>query len=87
MSSIVIEVIRTVYYYFFIKIFCTQKKNTQALFKYLNTLKKHNKAHKQLLFKCKAINVLLKYTLKKIWLKQDAMNNFLLRYMLKNKMQ
>ena len=41
LSSIGIEVIRTVYYYyFFIKIFCA-KENTQALFKYLNTLKKN----------------------------------------------
>ena len=37
MSSIDIEVIRS--FIFFIKIFCT-KKNTQALFKYLNTSKK-----------------------------------------------
>ena len=37
-------------YSFFIKIFCTQK-NTQALFKYLNTPKKHNKAHKKLSFR------------------------------------
>ena len=36
-SSIDIEVIRTVLF-LFIKIFCTKK--TQALFKYLNTLKK-----------------------------------------------
>ena len=27
------------------------KSNTQALFKYLNTPKKHNKAHKQLSFR------------------------------------
>ena len=44
MSSIDIEVIRTVLF-FFIKIFCTKKKTkskkkTQALFKYLNTPKK-----------------------------------------------
>ena len=29
--------------------------------------------------------LLLKYMLKKIWLTKDVMNNFLLRYMLKNK--
>ena len=65
-SSIDIEVIRTVLF-FFNKIFCTKKtkKNTQALFKYLNTPKKHNKQHKQLSFRCKAMNVLLKYRLKK----------------------
>ena len=34
---------------YFIKIFWI-KENTQALFKYLNTPKKHNKAHKQLLY-------------------------------------
>ena len=34
---------------FFIKTFCTKK--TQALFKFLNTPKKHNKAHKQLSFR------------------------------------
>ena len=66
-SSIDIGVNKTIYYYyyyyyyyFFIKIFCIEKK-TQALFKYLNTPKKHNKAHKQLPFRCKAINFLLKY--------------------------
>ena len=42
LSSIDIELIKTVYYYFFIKMFL-HKKNTQALFKYLNTPKKHNK--------------------------------------------
>ena len=47
-SSIVNEAIETIYL-FFIKIFCI--KNTQALFKYLNTPKKHNKAHKQLSFR------------------------------------
>ena len=36
-----------IYIYIFIKMFCT-KKHTQALFGYLNTPKKHNKAHKQL---------------------------------------
>ena len=44
---IVIEVIRTVYYYyyfFFLSRYFAQK-NTQALFKYLNTPKKHNKEH------------------------------------------
>ena len=64
-SSIDIGVNKTIYYYyyyyyFFIKIFCIEKK-TQALFKYLNTPKKHNKAHKQLSFRCKAINFLFKY--------------------------
>ena len=68
-SSIVTEVIRTVYYYYhyyFIKIFCTQKKHTQALFKYLNTPKKQNKEHKQLSFRCKAINFCSNICLKKI---------------------
>ena len=46
MSSTVNEIIGTMYF-FLIKIFCTQK-NTEALFKYLKTPKKHNKAHKQL---------------------------------------
>ena len=49
-SSIVNEVIGTAYLFiFFTKIFCI--KNTQALFKYLNTSKKHSKAHKQLSLK------------------------------------
>ena len=56
LRSIGIKIIRTVYYYyFFIKIFCT-KENTQALFKYLNTLKKDNKKHKQFSFRCKPMN-------------------------------
>ena len=41
-SSIDIEVIRTVYcYYFFFKMFFAQIKKIQALFKYLNTPKKN----------------------------------------------
>ena len=55
LSSTVTEVIRTVYYYFFYQDIL-HKENTQALFKYLNTLKKHNKEHKQLSFRCKAMN-------------------------------
>ena len=49
----------------FFKMFFAQIKNTQALFKYLNTPKKHNKQNKQLSFRCKAMNFLLKYRLKK----------------------
>ena len=62
--SIVIEVIRTVYYYYYLSRYFAQK-NAQALFKYLNTPKKHNKAHKQLLFRCKAINFCSNICLKK----------------------
>ena len=47
-SSIVNEVIGTVYF-FYRNILL--KKNTQALFKYLNMTKKYNKAHKQLSFR------------------------------------
>ena len=36
---------------FFYKDILHTKKHTQALFKYLNTPKKHNKAHKQLSFR------------------------------------
>ena len=64
-SSINIEVIRTFYYYFFYQDIL-HKKNTQALFKHLNTLKKHNKAHKQLSFKYKAINFYSNMRLKNI---------------------
>ena len=57
--------IRTVYYcYFFLSIYFAQK-NTQALFKYLNTPKKHNKEHKQLSFRCKAMNFCSNICLKK----------------------
>ena len=65
-SSIVIEIIRTVYYYhyYFLSRYFAQK-NTQALFKYLNTLKKHNKEHKQLSFRCKAMNFCSNICLKK----------------------
>ena len=61
LSSIVIEVIMTVYYYYYYYYYYYlsryfAQKNTQALFEYLNTLKKHNKKHKQLSFRCKAIN-------------------------------
>ena len=37
--------------YLFIYKDILHKKNTQALLKYLNTPKKHNKAHKQLSFR------------------------------------
>ena len=62
LSSIVIEVIRTVYY-FLSKYFA--KKNTQALFKYLTTPKKHNKEHKLLSFRYKAMNFCSNICLKK----------------------
>ena len=66
LSSIVIVVIRTVYcYYYFLLRYFAQKK-TQALFKYLNTLKKHNKEHKQFSFRCKAMNFCSNICLKKI---------------------
>ena len=62
LSSRVIEVIMTVYYYYyhyyyyyFLSRYFAQK-NTQALFEYLNTLKKHNKKHKQLSFRCRTMN-------------------------------
>ena len=55
LSRIVIEVIRTVYYYYYYYYYYYQDilhtKNTQALFKYLNALKKHNKEHKKLSFR------------------------------------
>ena len=52
LSRIVIEVIRTVYYYYYYYYQdILHTKNTQALFKYLNALKKHNKEHKQLSFR------------------------------------
>ena len=81
LSSRVIEVIMTVYYYyyFFLSRYFAQK-NTQALFEYLNTLKKHNKKHKQLSFRCKAINVCSNIYLKNICMTQNVMNNFLLKY-------
>ena len=51
LSSIVNEAIGRIYLFiYFIKMFCI-KENTQALFKYLNTPKKHNKVHKQLSFR------------------------------------
>ena len=64
LSSIVIEVIRTVYYYFFLLRNFAQR-NRQALFKYLNTPKKHNKEHKKLSFRCKAMNFCSNICLKK----------------------
>ena len=81
LSSRVIEVIMTVYYYYyyFLSRYFAQK-NTQALFEYLNTLKKHNKKHKQLSFRCKAINVCSNIYLKNICMTQNVMNNFLLKY-------
>ena len=65
LSSIDIEVIRTVYYYYFFLSRYFAQKNAQALFKYLNTLKKHNKEHKQLSFRCKAMNFCSNICLKK----------------------
>ena len=64
MSSIDIEVIRTVLL-FFIKIFCTKKTHKYQISNILIELQKHNKQHKQLSLRCKAINFLLKYRLKK----------------------
>ena len=49
------------------------KKNSEGLFKYRNTPKKHNKEHKQLSFRCKAMNFCLNISLLK---KQDVMSNF-----------
>ena len=63
MSNIDIEVIRTVLL-FFIKIFCT-KKTRKLYSNILIELQKHNKQHKQLSLRCKAMNFLLKYRLKK----------------------
>ena len=67
-SSIEIEVIKTVYYYYYYYYYLLRyfaQKNTQALFKYLNTPKKHNKEHKQLSFRCKAMNFCSNICLKK----------------------
>ena len=61
MSNIDIEVIRTVLF-FFIKIFCTKKKH-KLYSNILIHLKKHNKQHKQLSFRCKVMKFLLKYRL------------------------
>ena len=66
LSSIVLEVIRTVYYYYFFLSRYFAQKNTQALFKYRNTPKKHNKEHKKLSFRCKAMNFCSNICLKKI---------------------
>ena len=65
-SSIVIEVIRAVYYYYFFLLRYFAQKNTQAFFKYLNALKKHKKEHKQLSFRCKAMNFCSNTCLKNI---------------------
>ena len=50
-SSIVNEAIGTVYLFIIFFNKDILHKKTQALFKYLNTRKKHNKAHKQLSFR------------------------------------
>ena len=48
------------------------QKKPQALFKYLNTPKKHNKEHKQLSFRCKAMNFYSNICLKKYsWYKMQ----------------
>ena len=66
-SSIEIEVIKTVYYYYYyyylLRYFA--QKSTQTLFKYLNTPKKYIKQHKQLSFRCKAMNFCSNICLKK----------------------
>ena len=63
-SSIAIDVIRTVLF-FLLKYFA--QKNPHKLYSnILIHLKKHNKQHKQLSFRYKAMNLLLKYRLKKI---------------------
>ena len=62
LSSIVIEGIRTVSMFFYKKYF-KYKKHT---FKYLTIPKKHNKACKQLSFRCKAMNFCSNICLKKI---------------------
>ena len=82
-SSIVTEVIRTVHYYYYYHYFLSRyfaQKNTQALFKYLNTLRKRNKEHKQLSFRCKAMNFCSNMCLKKYIVDKNIMNNFLLKY-------
>ena len=51
-SSIVNEVIGTIYLFIYLLFYKDiLHKKTQVLFKYLNTPKKHNKAHKQLSFR------------------------------------
>ena len=77
LSSIDIEVIRTVYYFFFIKMILHKKKHTS--FVQICIPKKHNKQlspnkynknkqlspNKQLLFRCKAMNFCSNIDLKK----------------------
>ena len=66
-SSIDIEIIRTVFFCFFLLKYFAQKKKTHKLYSnILIHLKKHNKQHKQLSFRCKVMNFLLKYRLEKI---------------------
>ena len=64
MSSIDIEVIREVLF-FLLKHFA-HKKIQKLYSNILIHLKKHNKQHKQLSFRYKAMNFLLKYRLEKI---------------------
>ena len=45
-------------------------------------LKKHNKQHKELSFRCKAMNFLLEYRLE---ITQNVINNFLLKYFFASK--
>ena len=64
MSSIDIEVIRTVL--FFLLKYLAQKETHKLYSSILIQLKKHNKQQNQLSFRCKAMSFLLKYRLKKI---------------------
>ena len=63
-SSTDIEVMRIVFFFFLLKYFA--QKEHKLYSNILIHLKKHNKQHKQLSFRCKAMNFLLKYRLKKI---------------------
>ena len=63
MSSTDIEVMRIVFF-FLLKYFA--QKEHKLYSNILIHLKKHNKQHKQLSFRCKTMNFLLKHRLKKI---------------------
>ena len=66
MSSIDVEDIRTVLL-FLLKYFAQKKHTSFIQISFIQIhLKKHNKQHKQLSFRCKAMKFLLKYRLKKI---------------------
>ena len=67
LGSIVIEAIRTVYYYCYYYFYQdVLHKKTHKLYSNISIhLKKHNKEHKQLSFRCKAMNFCSNICLKK----------------------